>query len=107
MSNRPRTLPTFEGDTKAYLTLLKRESRIKPASTTNRNDIIKRTHSANFINEYDRISGEIANYARVFGHLHTVEKLKKRQEELKKLFHDSNHEPRHEIWKIKYLVNNI
>ena len=99
MSERlKRNIPVPESMPAAYKILLRKERMVKPASTTYRNEILKRTQRANFINEYDRISGEIAKYARVFGHLHTVEKLKNRQTELKKLFHDSNHEPYHPIY---------
>jgi len=99
MSDRlKRNIPVPESMPTAYRMLLKKERMVKPSSVTFRNDILKRTHRANFINEYDRISGEIEKYSRVFGHMHTVEKLKNRQTALKKLFHDSHETEKHEIY---------
>ena len=98
MSERlKRNIPIPEAMPKAYNILLRKEKMVKPASVTYRNEILKRTQRANYINEYDRISGEISKYARVFGHMHSVEKLKSRQADLKKLFKDSHETEKHEI----------
>ena len=99
MSERlKRNIPVPESMPAAYRILLRKEKMVKPASVTYRNDILRRTQRANYINEYDRLAGEISKYARVFGHMHTVEKLKNRQTELKKLFNDSHDTEKHEIY---------
>jgi hypothetical protein len=91
MSERlKRNIPVPESMPAAYRIRLRKERMVKPASVTYRNDILRRTQRANYINEYDRLAGEIAKYSRVFGHMHTVEKLKSRQTDLKKLFKDSH-----------------
>jgi hypothetical protein len=108
-------LPGFEGRNKAYELLLKREKRIKPSSVTFRHNILKKMLQSNYINEYDRILGELAPYASVFGKDAVLSKnkeersyidathkrLTERQEELRRLFKTSHHEPRHEIYGTK------
>jgi hypothetical protein len=94
-------LPGFEGQNKAYEILLKREKRIKPASVTFRNDILRKQQRSNYINEYDRIAGELSSYANVFGKSSIPGHLIKRQEQLRELFRESHHEPHHEIYGLK------
>ena len=43
-----------EGKNKAHEIMMKREGRVKPASTTFRREIIEKQRRANYINEYDR-----------------------------------------------------
>jgi hypothetical protein len=94
-------LPTFEGRNKAYELLIKKEKRIKPSSVTFRHAILKKMQQQNYINEYDRIVGELSPYASVFGKYYldpAHNNLEKRKDKLKELFKNSHHEPRHEIY---------
>ena len=89
-----------EGKNKAYEIMMKREGRVKPASTTFRREIIEKQRRANYINEYDRLNGEIESYANTFsrpGSSHIISRLKSRQADLKELFKQSHHEHSHPI----------
>ena len=89
-----------EGKNKAYEIMMKREGRVKPASTTFRREIIEKQRRANYINEYDRLNGEIESYANNFsrpGSSHIISRLKSRQDDLKELFKQSHHEHSHPI----------
>ena len=89
-----------EGKNKAYEVMMKREGRVKPASTTFRREIIEKQRRANYINEYDRLNGEIDSYANNFsrpGSSHIISRLKSRQNDLKELFKQSHHEHSHPI----------
>ena len=89
-----------EGKNKAYEIMMKREGRVKPASVTFRREIIERQRRANYINEYDRLNGEIESYANNFsrpGSSHIISRLKSRQDDLKELFKQSHHEHSHPI----------
>ena len=89
-----------EGKNKAYEIMMKRESRVKPASTTFRREIIEKQRKANYINEYDRLDGEITSYANTFsrpGSSHRIDRLKSRQGDLNELFKASHHEHSHTI----------
>lgn len=89
-----------EGKNKAYEIMMKREGRVKPASTTFRREIIEKQRRANYINEYDRLNGEIESYANTFsrpGSSHIIANLKSRQSDLRQLFRDSHSDPIHPI----------
>ena len=89
-----------EGKNKAYEIMMKREGRVKPVSVTFRREIIERQQRANYINEYDRLNGEIESYANNFsrpGSSHIISRLKSRQNDLKELFKQSHHEHSHPI----------
>ena len=75
-----------EGKNKAYEIMMKREGKVKPASTTFRREIIEKQRRANYINEYDRLNGEIESYANTFsrpGSSHIISRLKSRQDDFK------------------------
>ena len=63
MSGKNGTLPTPDGLARAYKMLLKKESIIKPASVTQRREILQAQQRTNYKNEYDRIQGLIEGYA--------------------------------------------
>ena len=89
-----------EGKNKAYEIMMKREGRVKPASVIFRRDLIAKQQRANYINEFDRLNGEIESYANTFnrpGSSHIMSVLKNRQVELKRLFRESHHEKSHPI----------
>ena len=89
-----------EGKNKAYEIMMKREGRVKPASTTFRREIIEKQRRANYINEDDLLNGEIESYANTFsrpGSSHIIDRLKSRQADLKELFKASHHEHSHPI----------
>ena len=66
------------------------------ASVKYRDDLVKHQERSNYINEYDRLKGEIER-RRVRG-LQSV-KLKNRQSDLKTLAKQSLNEPIHDIYK--------
>jgi hypothetical protein len=97
------SLPKPEGKIKAYEILLKREKRVKPASVAYRHQLLRDIKRTNYQNEYDRITGEIDGYANTFsrpGSSHIIDKLKSRQAELRKLFHEAGHDQQHPIHKL-------
>ena len=93
-------LISVEGKNKAYEHMMKREARVKPATVFFRRDILEKQKRANYINEYDRLNGEIESYANTFsrpGSSHIVSRLKSRQSDLRQLFRDSHSEHKHPI----------
>ena len=95
-----RSIPVPEATPAGYRQLLKKERRIKPASVTFRNEILIRQKRANYINEYDRLNGEIESYANTFsrpGSSHIIANLKSRQSDLRQLFRESHSDPIHPI----------
>ena len=92
-------LPSPQGKNRAYELLLKREARIKPASVSYRHELLRKIKRSNYINEYDRIQGELDSLANVFGmEALRTPMLHKRQQELKQLFHETHNEPKHPIY---------
>jgi hypothetical protein len=95
-----RNIPVFENMPAAYKHLLKVEARQKPASVLFRNEILKRQKISNYMNEYDRLAGEIDSYANAFsgyGSSHAIGRLKNRQNELKQLFKEAHEDSKHPI----------
>ena len=95
-----RSIPVPEAMPAGYRYMIRKEKRVKPASVTFRREIIERQQRANYINEYDRLNGEIESYANTFsrpGSSHIVTRLKSRQADLKVLFKQSHHEHSHPI----------
>ena len=93
-------IPVPEAMPAAYRHLLRRERRVKPALVMFRNQILQHIKTNNYINEYDRLTGEIDGYANTFsrpGSSHVVDKLKSRQADLRKLFNEASHENAHPI----------
>lgn len=88
-----KLLPSPQGKNRAYELMLKREARIKPASSTFRHELLKKMQRSNYINEYDRIQGELDSLSTVFGReaLRTkISKLRQEQEDLKEPSHLKN-----------------
>ena len=81
--NKYRDLQTHQLDN------LKREleaKRAKAQSIALRNKMIEHQNKTNYINEIDRIRGYLSSYDTRFP-IGTIDRLKKREEELKKLVH--------------------
>lgn len=93
----PTTLLTPKGKNKAYELLLKREAKIKPASVSFRRNLLNNIQRTNYINEYDRLEGELNSLANVFGKAAIEERIHHRHAELRKLFRETYHEPKHPI----------
>ena len=73
-----------------------RKHKTKVASLQLRHDIIQATKRQNYINEYDRINGELSHNI-THGHVsHT--RLVARKERLKELFHQSFIPQMHELF---------
>jgi hypothetical protein len=93
-------LPAAVSDPAAYKILLKKEKLHKPASVMFRKDMLEKNRRANYINEYDRISGLLEGHADKFnipgGH-HMKDKLINRQQMLKQLFKESHEGEKHPI----------
>lgn len=102
MNKSKQNLPTAVADPAAYKILLKKERAQQPASVTYRKEMLDRNQRANYINEYDRIQGELEGHADKFnipgGHW-MKDKLINRQQMLKKLFRESHEGERHPITK--------
>ena len=100
MSGSNQRLPSAVADPAAYKILLKKERSQKPASVTYRKEMLDKNQRANYINEYDRIQGELVGHADKFnipgGHW-MKDKLINRQQMLKKLFRESHEGERHPI----------
>ena len=98
MSGMRRNIPVPTADPAAYKILLKKERMQKPALITYRKDMLDRMRRANYINEYDRISGLMEGQADRFalpgGHFEK-DKLTNRLQMLKKLFKESHNEEKH------------
>ena len=93
-----RSIPVPEAMPAGYRYMLKKEARVTPASVTFRHELLLRQKRANYINEFDRLNGEIESYANTFnrpGSSHIMSVLKNRQVELKRLFRESHHENSH------------
>ena len=61
-----RSIPVPEAMPPGYRYANRKERRVKPASVTFRSEILIRQKRANYINEYDRLNGEIESYANTF-----------------------------------------
>jgi hypothetical protein len=77
--------PQSRSQSKAYELLLKKENRIKPASVTNRNNILREQHRINYTNEFQRLQGELVPYINKFGPGVFNKRIVDRQRELKDL----------------------
>ena len=73
-----------------------RKHRNKVASLQFRHDILQATKRQNYINEYDRINGELSNDI-THGHVSHAH-LAARKQKLKEIFHESFEEALHEIY---------
>ena len=100
MTGLKRNIPIPAADPTAYKLLLKKERMQKPALVTYRKEMLDKMKRANYINEYDRISGLMEGHADRFslpgGHFEK-DKLTNRLQMLKKLFKDSHSEEKHPI----------